>query len=378
MYAIGLMSGTSLDGVTASLVEINRGKFKLIKCKTYPYTKEFKNKIFRNLNKQTARLDEISALNFEISDWFVKAIDFLLIDTEITYKDIKFVASHGQTIWHDPNGQVPNTLQIGEAAVIAYKTGITTISNFRSIDVAAGGQGAPLVPFSEYYLFKDKIKKKSLAFLNIGGMSNVTYFPEGAEIEDILAFDTGAGNVMIDYFTNKYFNLPYDNNGYIASTGKIIPELLEYLKEDPYIYQTPPKSTGREKYSVAYMKKLVDNFNLDSYPRKEDIITTVTEFTAFNIGYNYKKFLGNAETFVVSGGGSHNEYLMDRISYYTTENAITGDEFGIDVDSKESVAFAVMGYMTLTGKPSNVRTATGAKESLILGDITIGTNDYKF
>lgn len=376
MFAIGLMSGTSLDGVTASLVEIERGKFKLINCITYPYTTQFKNKIFRCLNKETAKLDEISTLNFEISYWFVKAIDKVLENTNLSYEDIKFVASHGQTIWHDPSGSPASTLQIGEASVIAYQTGITVVSNFRCMDVSGGGEGAPLIPFSEYYLYRSKTK--NLVFQNIGGISNLTFIKKNAKLDDVIAFDTGVGNIMIDFFTKRYFHKEYDKNGVIAYSGKMIDELFNYLKEDEFIYRTPPKSTGRERYSLSFMEELIKKFDLDNYPNKEDIIRTISEFTAFNIAYNYKTFIKDIDLVIVSGGGSHNKYLMDRIEFLSGFKTITGDDFGINADSKESFGFAVMGYMTLKGKPSNVRSVTGAKEDLILGDITIGRNDYKF
>ena len=192
MLAIGLMSGTSLDGVDAALVEIINGKFNLLKFVTLPYEKEFKSKIMRNLSDETAKLSEISSLNFELSYKFVEAIDLLLEGTNYKYSDIEFVASHGQTIWHDPKGdkypkdrnfltkQVPSTLQIGTASYINYKTGIKVVSNFRVKDICAGGEGAPLVPFSEYYLYKSD--EKNIVFQNIGGISNLTYIKKQSKI----------------------------------------------------------------------------------------------------------------------------------------------------------------------------------------------------
>ena len=241
MLAIGLMSGTSLDGVDAILVEITNEKFNQLKFVTLPYDEKFKERIFRNLSDSTAKLSEISSLNFELGYKFVDAIDLLLKDTKYSYKDIEFVASHGQTIWHDPKGNkcenaVSSTLQIGEPSVISYKTGIKTISNFRTMDVAAGGEGAPLVPYTEYILFKSD--SQNIVLQNIGGISNLTYLPKKCSIEEVFSFDTGPGNIMIDYFVKKYFNKPYDDGGKIALSGKIINELLEYLKQDKFIYQT--------------------------------------------------------------------------------------------------------------------------------------------
>ena len=373
MYAIGLMSGTSLDGVDACLVKIKHKKFELVDFITYPYTEKFKSRIMRNLSDESARLSEISSLNFELAEEFVKAIDALLKKSKKEYKEISFIASHGQTIWHDPKGEKrgaksPNTFQIGEASVINYLTGIKVVSNFRCKDIAAGGQGAPLVPFSEYYLYHDK--KKNLVFQNIGGISNLTYIKKDAKADDVISFDNGVGNIMIDYFTKKYFDKAYDKDGDIANSGKVIDEVLDYLKKDEYIYKPYPKSTGREKYSREYMEELANSLHFDDY-KKEDIICTITEFSAYGIAYSYTNFLKDVDLVVVSGGGSHNKYLMRRIKELSNMNVISGDEYGINSDAKEALAFCVMGYMTLHKKPSNLRSATGAKENVILGDITI-------
>lgn len=376
MLAIGLMSGTSLDGVDAALVEINEDEVVLLKFITLPYNEEFKTRLFLNLNTKTAQLKEISTLNFELGHWLVKAIDQLLENTRYKYEDIKFVATHGQTIWHDPQGPYPSTLQIGEASIIAYKTNIQTISNFRVMDIAAGGEGAPLVPFSEYFLYRKT--KENLVFQNIGGISNLTYIPIGAKMEDIRSFDCGVGNIMMDYYTKKYFNLPYDPNGKLALSGVIIKPILDALKTDEFIYRLPPKSTGREKYSHDFMENLALEYNFAAY-KKEDIITTVAEFTAFSIAYQYLTFIKKIDKVVVCGGGSHNKYILKRLKEMTNMNIITGEEFGLNSDAKEAIAFAILGYMTLNNKPSNVPSATGAKSHVILGQITPsprGKNEY--
>jgi anhydro-N-acetylmuramic acid kinase len=380
MLAIGLMSGTSLDGVDAALVEILDGKFNLLKFVTLPYEKEFKSKIMRNLSDETAKLSEISSLNFELSYKFVEGIDLLLEGTNYKYSDIEFVASHGQTIWHDPKGdkypkdrifltkQVPSTLQIGSASYINYKTGIKVISNFRVKDICAGGEGAPLVPFSEYYLYKSD--EKNIVFQNIGGISNLTYIKKQSKISDIISFDNGVGNIMIDYFVNKYFDLPYDKDGEIALSGKVISEIFEYLLKDEYIYLDYPKSTGREKFSSEYMEDLATKLNFHKY-NKKDIITTISEFTAYGISYSYNNLIKDIDLAIISGGGSHNKYIMKRLKEMTGIDVISGDEAGINSDAKEALAFVVLGYRTINKESSNVPSATGAKEEVILGDITI-------
>lgn len=379
MIAIGLMSGTSLDGVDAILVEINNCKFKQLKFVTLPYEESFKKRILKNLSDATAKLSEISSLNFELGHKFVDAIDYLLTDTKYTYEDIEFVASHGQTIWHDPHGEkcdnaVPSTLQIGEPSVISYKTGIKTISNFRTMDVAAGGEGAPLVPYSEYILYKSD--DKNIVLQNIGGISNLTYLPKKCSIEEVFSFDTGPGNIMIDYFVNKYFNKPYDENGDIASKGMVINSLLNYLKEDQFIYQKPPKSTGREQYSVEYMEFLNNKFMLDSYA-PEDVVCTFTYFTAYCIAYHYMNYLTDVDMAIINGGGSHNKFILKTIEEITNLKIMTGEEFGIDSDGKEALAFVVLGYQTLNNKPSNVISVTGAKDFVVLGNITNNPLVYK-
>lgn len=370
MIAIGLMSGTSLDGVDAALVKIENDEFELLKFETLNYNANFKAKLMRNLHDSSAKLSEICSLNFELGYKFVEAIDLLLNDSGYTYADIEFVASHGQTIFHNPkglDGNVPSTLQIGEASVITYHTGIKVVSDFRVMDVVAGGEGAPLVPMSEYMIYKDN--SKNIVLQNIGGIGNLTYLPKGGSIDDVIAFDTGPGNVMIDYFVNKYFNIPFDDGGKIALSGKVINEVIDYLKADNFVIAAPPKSTGREQYTKEFMEMLVEKFNFDRF-NKEDIITTITEFTVYSISYNYLKYLDNIDLVIVNGGGSHNKYIIKRLKEILEVDVITGDEFGISSDAKEAIAFVVLGHLTLTNRAGNVKSATGAKEQVILGKIT--------
>ena len=236
---IGLMSGTSLDGVDACLVNINeisdcKVEYKLLDYILYPYDDEFKNKLRKNLSDDTAKLSEICSLDFELCYKFKEAIDQLLRKNNLQYKDVDYVASHGQTIWHNPhgeNGLVPSTLQIGNGQVISSLTGIPVVYDFRVSDVVVGGEGAPLVPMFEYIYFKDF--EKNVVLQNIGGMGNLTYIPKNASIDEILAFDTGPGNVMIDYFTKKYFNKDYDENGEISLKGSIILRHSRALKLRP-------------------------------------------------------------------------------------------------------------------------------------------------
>lgn len=370
MIAIGLMSGTSLDGVDAALVRIENDKYELVKFITYNYDNNFKQKLMRNLHDSSAKLSEICSLNFELGYKFLEAINLLLDNTDYKYEDIAFVASHGQTIFHNPKqvgGNIPSTLQIGEASVITYHTNIQVVSDFRVMDVVAGGQGAPLVPMSEYMIYKDDTK--NIVLQNIGGIGNLTYLPAGATIDDVIAFDSGPGNVMIDFFVNKYYSMPFDEGGKIALSGKIIPKLFEYLCEDEFVKKVPPKSTGRELYTKEFMEELILNFSLDLH-KKEDIVCTITEFSVFSVAYNYKRYLKSIDLVIVNGGGSHNSYIIKRLKELVGVNVITGDEYGIPSDAKEAIAFVVLGHLTLTSRFGNVRSATGAKKGVILGKIT--------
>ena len=376
MLAIGLMSGTSLDGVDAALVEIIDEKFFLKKFITLNYSDEFKRKLMRNLNDNTAKLSEICSLNFELGEWFIKAIDELLKSTNLKYSDIEFVASHGQTIWHNPKQKgdlVPSTLQIGDGSVISVKTGITTVFNFRCADIVAGGEGAPLVPMSDYMLYKSN--DKNILLQNIGGMGNLTYLKKGCSIDEVIAFDTGPGNVMIDYFMKKYYNLPYDDSGNVASSGMVIKEVLDYLiSNDNFLKRIPPKSTGRENYSSEFMEKMAKEMQFSIY-KKEDIIATITYYTAYSISYQYKEFIKEYDEIIVSGGGSHNSYILNVLKDLLKMQIYTQEDFGYSSDAKEAIAFAVLGYLTLNKKTGNVKSSTGAKEDVILGNIALGKSE---
>ena len=248
MLAIGIMSGTSLDGVDAALVKIEENdKFSLVDFISISYVQEFKEKIKRNLSDETAKLSEICSLNYELSYRFKDAIDLLIERNNLKYRDISFIASHGQTIWHEPHprkGNVASTLQIGDGQIISTLTGIPVVFNFRVSDIVCGGEGAPLVPMFEYLYFKKD--DKDIVLQNIGGIGNLTYLKRGCAIDDVLAFDTGPGNVIIDYFMNKYYDKPFDDKGKTAKKGMVIIPIIGKLMEEEFIKRKPPKSTGRE------------------------------------------------------------------------------------------------------------------------------------
>lgn len=368
MLAIGLMSGTSLDGVDASLVEITCVDTKteyLEKSFVFvPYTEKLKAKILEVSRLNTSNVQKICSLNFELGYIYKEAVDELLKTSKIDISNITFIAMHGQTIWHNPDkrdGYYSSTLQIGEPSVVAYAFNKLVISNFRTMDMAAGGSGAPLVPFVNYILHKSDTQ--SIALQNIGGISNVTYIRKGATIDDVIAFDTGPGNMLIDQAMRKLYNKEYDENGNIALSGRVNEKVLDYLMQDEYLKRSLPKSTGREKYNDTFLQVILDKMPNVS---KNDIITTITAYTADTIAYAYQKFCPDIDKIVLSGGGARNKYIVKRLE----EKMNVEIEISEKSDSYEAFCFAVLGYHTYMHKPSNMKCVTGANKNVILGNFT--------
>ena len=376
MYGIGIMSGTSLDGVDTVLVEIeNYGintKLKVIEYNEYPMPASTRMKIKQACDEKNSHVDLICSLNFEIGYLFVEAVKRLLEKANFNSSQLDFIATHGQTIYHIPfqrDNLIPSTLQIGEPAILAYEFNTTVISNFRVMDMAAKGQGAPLVPYSEYILYSEK--GKNIALQNIGGIGNVTLLNEDLDIDQIEAFDTGPGNMMINEACRLLYNQPFDHDGYHASQGHIIDEMLEELMNHPYMNKLPPKSTGREEFGENYVKELIEKYN--GYD-KNDYIKTFTYFTAKSIEYHYRRDIMSKchlDKVIVGGGGSHNQTLMKMIKALLYDIEVyTQDEIGYSSDAKEAIAFAILGNETLHQHFSNVKSATGAKHNVVLGNIT--------
>lgn len=376
MYGIGIMSGTSLDGVDTVLVEIeNHGintKLKVIEYNEYPMPASTRMKIKQVCDEKNSHVDLICSLNFEIGYLFVEAVKRLLEKANFNSSQLDFIATHGQTIYHIPfqrDDLISSTLQIGEPAILAYEFNTTVISNFRVMDMAAKGQGAPLVPYSEYILYSEK--GKNIALQNIGGIGNVTLLNEDLDIDHIEAFDTGPGNMMINEACRLLYNQPFDHDGYHASQGHIIDEMLEELMNHPYMNKLPPKSTGREEFGENYVKELIEKYN--GYD-KNDYIKTFTYFTAKSIEYHYRRDIMSKchlDKVIVGGGGSHNQTLMKMIKALLYDIEVyTQDEIGYSSDAKEAIAFAILGNETLHQHFSNVKSATGAMHNVVLGNIT--------
>ena len=361
---IGLMSGTSCDTIDAALCTVNPDmSCELIKGLNYDYPEFIRNKIFKAFNNELS-VEELCQLNFEIGECFAKASEILIGD----FGKPDLISSHGQTIYHYPTDNYENglslksTMQIGESSVISAKTGCMTVSNFREADIAHGGQGAPLVCFADKHWFKNA------AVQNIGGISNVTVVSD-----DCLpfGFDTGCGNIMIDYCTQKFFNKKYDKDGEIAESGTISEYWLNCLLEDEYYFNEPPKTTGREYFSPKY----IENILKIAPPNKEDIIATLTALTAKTIAQAYERFVypnAHIDTVIVGGGGAYNKFMMKQLRKYLPKRIElkTHEDYGISNNYKEAMAFALLGYCTYYRIPNNVPSCTGAKKSVVLGKIT--------
>ena len=378
-YVIGLMSGTSLDGVDVALVEIKNNwietRINLLGFIEFPFPEGVKSIILRNSVKETSNVEDISQLNFLIPKIYKDAIETLCTQISFDMNKIDLIGSHGQTIQHIPipkeyyGYEVASTLQIGDPAVLAKLTGKITVGDFRPSDVALGGQGAPLVPYFDFLLFHSSGKNRGL--LNIGGISNITILNKDKGQNNVFAFDTGPGNMMIDILMRRFYEKEFDNNGEIASSGELNEDLLiALITQDNFIESEPPKSTGREYYGMEFLLPLLEEF---TDVKKEDWLHTVTKFTAYSIFRNYEKFISQEtvlDELFISGGGAKNKFLYESIAHYFENVEVKViDEIGISSDAKEAICFAVLANETISGNPSNIPRTTGASKSTILGKI---------
>jgi len=359
------MSGTSADGVDAAAVEINRTNAKVLAFDVFPFPAGVRRRIIELGEQKLVTAGDIADLNFKLGGIFADAVIELCRKNRIALKSIDAIGSHGQTIFHRP---AKSTFQIGEPAVIAYKTGRTVVADFRPMDIAAGGQGAPLVPFADYFLFRSS---KNRAIQNIGGIANVTFLPANGRPKDVIAFDTGPGNMIIDqmvcWFTRG--KQKFDRNGQIAAKGKVLRNVLDLMLKHCYLRQKPPKTTGREVFGSEYAKAFFER----NYA--EDMIATATAFTAVSIADAYKKFLpAMPDEVILCGGGARNKTLVAMLRQNINSKILFTDDFGINSDAKEAVSFAILAYATINGMTNNMPGATGAKKAVVLGKIIKNQN----
>jgi anhydro-N-acetylmuramic acid kinase len=377
--ALGIMSGTSADGIDVALVRVAGRKASLENFAVFPFPRGVQKAILKLGEGGPVTTGEISQLNFLLGEIFAGAALAACKKFRVSPAQIAVIGSHGQTVFHQGipaafNGRrIASTLQIGEPSVIAGRTGITTVGDFRPADMAAGGQGAPLVPFVDFLLYRHP--RIGRAALNIGGIANVTVIPAGAKTEDVYAFDTGPGNMVIDALVRHYTHgrKAYDRNAEMAGRGTFLPRLSDDLMRDDYYVKPPPKSAGREQYGEAYVRRVLAH--RDSRRAKpEDVILTVTGVTAHSILYAFSLFVFSrtkVNELIVSGGGARNPFLMKALgAAFEQDFRIRGSsELGVPGDAKEAFAFAVLAHETLHQRPANVPGATGANKAVVLGKV---------
>ena len=381
--AVGLMCGTSLDGVDAALVRLagppERPRVRLLAFVTLPYPPEVKQWVMRVAAGEWTKAEDLSQLNFLLGELFAKAALRVCRAAHVSPQRVFVIGSHGQTVFHQGSlefipglGQAvgPNTLQIAEPAVIAERTGAPVVADFRTADVAAGGQGAPLVPMVDYLLLRHG--QKGTAALNIGGIANVTVIPAGAKPLDIVGFDTGPGNMVSDALVRHFTGEReyYDAGGRVAALGKVNEPLLADALCHPFFSQPPPKSAGREQFGRDFVSRY---FFSRRRARFEDLLRTSVELTARTVAGALARFVFPGEKIdrlIVSGGGAHNRLLVKRLVELLPHLTVElSERYGLPVDAKEAIAFAILADRTLHGLPGNLPSVTGARRAVVLGKI---------
>jgi anhydro-N-acetylmuramic acid kinase len=368
---VGLMSGTSLDGIASAVVRFtesdSRINAELVGFTNRAYTREERERLARALTEGSPA--DYCRLNFDLGEWLASAAVNAIAEAGVSKQEVAAIASHGQSIWHEPGH---STWQLGEAAVIAERLGIPVVSDFRVRDVAAGGQGAPLVPIADIKIFSSPTKWRGLQ--NIGGIGNVTVVPPGGDEAGTRAFDTGPGMGVIDKLTRKLRpDLRFDVDGRLAAAGKPVSSVVTRLLEHPYFAADPPKSTGPELFSPQYVDEMIASCRAERADcTDEDIIATGVELTARSIADSYRRFIPEPiEETILSGGGAKNPTLVKAITAALSPlSVLLFDDVFFDGEAKEAVAFALLGYLHLKGRPGNVRSATGARGPRILGKLT--------
>ena len=379
MIVAGVMSGTSADGINVALVRVSDSRkgraFKFLAHAQYPYPKNVRRAVLNTMNARQASVADLARLNFLLGELYADAV----LSTQRQFRlKAELVGCHGQTIYHQGEPapflarKLAVTWQTGEASVIAARVGVPVVSDFRPADMAAGGKGAPLVPFLDYLLYRDQHSGRIVQ--NIGGIANLTAIPAGARTDQLLAFDTGPGNMVIDAVMDRLFRKPYDHNGEIAASGVVVQNVVRDLLRKPFFRRKPPKTAGREEFGRDFV---ADFLKRCGRATKEDVVATATAFTAYSIADAIRRFVTTSnQSFrevVLSGGGANNPTLMAMLANSFKPLGLEirfSDEFGLPSDAKEAAAFALMAYETWNRRPSNVPSATGARSAAVLGKIS--------
>jgi anhydro-N-acetylmuramic acid kinase len=379
---VGLMSGTSADGVTAVVAEIAGSgvdtRVEISGFWTYPYPPDLREAVFDLFKPETSTVDRICEMNFVLGEFFAECAVKAVEACGLPLDEIDLIGSHGQTIHHLPRSMEAygygssSTLQIGEAAVIAARTGVPMVADFRKADIAAGGEGAPLTPYLDFILHRHPSRSRVLQ--NIGGIANLTYLPAGVGVEDVVAFDTGPGNMVIDAVVKRYTkgSLTFDEDGRMASRGSVDERLLEWLLAHPYFDREPPKTTGREEFGEVFAMRVVRGAE-DAGVEPDDVVATVTALTVESISRAYEGLLpegSNIDEVYVSGGGAKNRFLMESLSSRLDPVPIFEyDVLGIPGEAKEALLMAVLANEHISGNPANLPRATGARRAVVLGSL---------
>jgi len=387
------MSGTSADGIDAALVAIRgAGESAVVELLAFhhaPYPLDIRDELFRVFAQDAPAVARVCSLNFTLGELFADAALAVCRQTGVESSSLHVVGSHGQTIWHQPRpdpmlpGSRPSTLQIAEPAVIAARTGARVIADFRVADMAVGGQGAPLVPYFDWAVLRQP--DRSRAIQNVGGIANVTWLPAGGRLDDVVALDTGPGNMVIDGLVTLLTGgaLTYDRDGTLAGAGTVDGQLLEDWLGDPFFEQSPPRTTGRERFGLPYARRILDRVGLPAgflaaisaeaadRQRALDLVATATMLTAHSIADAYRRWLPPVDEVVLGGGGSRNPVLRQMLTRLVAPaRVLVHEDLGIDSRAKEAMAFALLAHDALAGLPTNVPSATGASRAVPLGKLT--------
>ncbi len=383
---VGMISGTSVDGIDAACVEIDASgedpSVRLLAYESKPYPARVRERIFDLFQPDRATVDKLGYMNFLLGELYAGAALSVISSAGLRSGEVDLIGSHGQTIWHEPNVceedgfPIRFTVQIGEGAVIAQRTGIPTVSDFRVADMAAGGQGAPLVPFSEYILYRRQTK--SILLQNIGGIGNMTVLPAGAKPEDVFAFDTGPGNMIMDAVASAASggSRTYDEGGRLAAQGTVCQELLARLQSHPYYRQSLPKTTGRELFGTQYTAQILQ-WQQQHGLSDADLLATVTELTAWSIADAYIHYVLPrcvASELIVGGGGSYNLTLLEDLRRHFGPLGIsvrTQEDLGFSSEAKEAVAFALMADCFACEKPNVLPGVTKASSAAVMGKLSL-------
>lgn len=384
MIVAGVMSGTSGDGINVALVRFAdrarrartlHGALKLIGHAEYPFSKDVRSFILATMNSARASVADLARLNFLLGELYAEAV----VATQRRFRvKVDLVGCHGQTLYHQGEAaaflgrRLAVTWQTGEGAVIAARVGAPVVSDFRPADMAVGGKGAPLVPLLDFFLYRDP--RIGRIVQNIGGIANLTAIPAGASTKDVIAFDTGPGNMVIDAVSEQLFRKPYDCDGEIAASGAVLAKVLAEFMRHPFFRRKPPKTAGREQFGREFSSEFTRGCGRAD---RHDIVATATALTASSIADAIRRFVlkrsGNYSEVIVSGGGAQNPTLLAMLANQLSTMGLKvrcSEEFGLPSQAKEAVAFALLAYETWNRRPSNIPVATGARKPVILGKIS--------